>query len=73
MLIIDKQYQGKGYAKEIYLTYEHQMRVKQVKSVQIAVHAINKKALNFWTSLGYEKYDERVFEGNHFYSFEKQL
>jgi RimJ/RimL family protein N-acetyltransferase len=73
LLIIDQQYQGQGYAKETFLAYEKQMKSKQVKSIQIAVHAINKKALTFWKSLGFEKYDERVYEDKLFYSFEKQL
>ncbi|MEN2768886.1 GNAT family N-acetyltransferase [Ornithinibacillus xuwenensis] len=73
LLIIDNRYQGQGYAKETYYAYENLMKDKQVESIQIAVHAINKKALNFWTTLGFEKYDERLFEGNHYYSLEKQL
>jgi RimJ/RimL family protein N-acetyltransferase len=73
LLIIDNQYQGQGYAKETYYTYEEQMKSNEVNSIQIAVHAVNKKALTFWKSLGYEQYDERVYEDKLFYSFEKQL
>ncbi|WP_246118814.1 GNAT family N-acetyltransferase [Alkalibacillus haloalkaliphilus] len=73
LLLIDKEYQGLGYAKESYFLYEDLMRDKGVKSIQIAVHAINKKALDFWIPLGFEKYDERIYEQKLYYSFEKKL
>ncbi|MDQ0350949.1 GNAT superfamily N-acetyltransferase [Alkalibacillus filiformis] len=73
LLLIDKEYQGLGYAKESYFLYENLMRDKGVKSIQIAVHAKNKNALDFWVPLGFEKYDERIFEQKLYYSLEKQL
>ncbi|WP_431803201.1 GNAT family N-acetyltransferase [Halobacillus andaensis] len=73
LLVIDKGYQGSGYAKKSHLKYEALMKENGVKNIQIAVHAINKRALNFWTSLGFNKYDERIFEGKRLYSFEKKL
>jgi GNAT superfamily N-acetyltransferase len=73
LLIIDKRYQGLGYAKKSYLAYEQMMIDKGVTSVQIAVHANNEKAYGFWRSLGFIQYDERFFENKHFYSLEKYL
>ena len=73
LLAIHKKYQGLGYAKKIYMTYEELMKDQQVNCIQIAVHSTNKKALNFWTSLGFIKFDERTYEGKVLISFEKTL
>ncbi|MDQ6600827.1 GNAT family N-acetyltransferase [Bacillus salipaludis] len=73
LLVIHKKYQGLGYAKKLYMTYEKLMRDKKVKCIQIAVHSTNEKALNFWTSLGFIKFNERTYEGKVFFSFEKEL
>ncbi|WP_042148630.1 GNAT family N-acetyltransferase [Paucisalibacillus sp. EB02] len=73
LLIIDKKYQGLGYARDTYIKYENIMRNNQVDIIQIAVHATNSKALEFWKSVGFSKYDERYFEEKYFYSMEKRL
>jgi ribosomal protein S18 acetylase RimI-like enzyme len=73
LLAIHKKYQGLGYAKKIYMTYEELMKIQQVNCIQIAVHSKNKKALNFWTSLGFIKFNERIYEGKVIFSFEKEL
>ncbi|NKQ21517.1 GNAT family N-acetyltransferase [Brevibacillus laterosporus] len=73
LLVIHNKYQGYGHAKKIYMTYENIMKNKQVQCIQIAVHATNKKALHFWTSLGYRYYDERTYKDKVFYSLEKNL
>jgi len=49
------------------------MKDQQVNCIQIAVHSTNKKALNFWTSLGFIKFDERTYEGKVLFSLEKKL
>ncbi|MCL7748807.1 GNAT family N-acetyltransferase [Halalkalibacter alkaliphilus] len=73
LIAIHKKYQGLGYAKKLYMAYEKLMKDKQVSCIQIAVHSTNEKALNFWTSLGFIKFDERTYEGKVFFSFEKDL
>ncbi|RDW18220.1 GNAT family N-acetyltransferase [Oceanobacillus arenosus] len=73
LLAVHKKYQNLGYAKEIFKLYERLMRNKQVNVIQIAVHSTNKKALHFWTSLGFIKFDERTYEGQVFISLEKEL
>ncbi|RLL48419.1 GNAT family N-acetyltransferase [Oceanobacillus piezotolerans] len=73
LLAIHKKHQGLGYAKNIYITYEELMKDKQVNCIQIAVHSTNKKALDFWSSLGFVKFNERIYEGKLYFSFEKQL
>ncbi|MEQ6377488.1 GNAT family N-acetyltransferase [Bacillaceae bacterium S4-13-56] len=73
LLVVHKEYQGLGYAKEIYKVYERLMEEKKVSSIHIAVHSTNKKALHFWTSLGFVKFNERIYEGKEIYSFEKKL
>ncbi|CDQ39933.1 GNAT family N-acetyltransferase [Virgibacillus salexigens] len=73
LLIIDKQYHREGLAKEAYNTFENQMKDRQIDRIQIAVHAVNKKAFVFWTKLGFKTYDQRMLEGHQFYSLEKQL
>jgi len=73
LLAIHKKYQSLGYAKKIYLTYEELMKGKQVSCIQIAVHSTNEKALNFWTSLGFIKFNGRTYEGKVIFSFEKKL
>lgn len=73
LLVIHKKYQGLGYAKKLYLAYEKLMHDKKVNCIQIAVHSTNEKALNFWASLGFVKFNERNYEGKVFFSFEKEL
>lgn len=73
LLAIHKKYQGLGYAKKIYMTYEELMKDQQANCIQIAVHSENEKALNFWTSLGFIKFSERTYEGKVIFSFEKKL
>ncbi|WP_239209684.1 hypothetical protein [Brevibacillus laterosporus] len=46
---------------------------RYLECIQIAVHATNKKAIHFWTSLGYRHYDERTYKDKVFYSLEKNL
>lgn len=73
LLAMHKKYQGLGYAKKIYLTYEELMRMQKVNCIQIAVHSTNQQALTFWTSLGFIQFDERIYEGKVIFSFEKKL
>jgi len=55
------------------MTYEELMKDQQVDCIQIAVHSTNEKALNFWTSLGFIKFNERTYESKVIFSFEKKL
>lgn len=73
LLAVHKKYQGLGYAKKIYLLYEELMRTQQVNCIHIAVHSTNESALNFWTSLGFIQFDERIYEDKVILSFEKIL
>lgn len=73
LLAVRKKYQGLGYAKQIYKTYEKIMKCQKVNCIQIAVHSTNEKALNFWNSLGFIKFNNRTFEGKEFISLEKRL
>ncbi|RDW19908.1 GNAT family N-acetyltransferase [Oceanobacillus chungangensis] len=73
LLAVHKKYQNLGYATEIFKFYERLMRNKQVKFIQIAVHSTNRRALHFWTSLGFTKFDERTYEGQVFFSLEKEV
>ena len=73
LLAVHKRYQGLGYAKKIYSDYEKAMKSRQVNCIQIAVHSTNKKALQFWTSLEFRKFSERVYEGKILYSLEKRF
>ncbi|MBA4537336.1 GNAT family N-acetyltransferase [Bacillus aquiflavi] len=73
LLVVHQKYQGLGYAEKIYMAYEELMKNQQESYIQIAVHSTNKKALNFWASLGFIKFDERTHEGKVFFSFEKNL
>ncbi len=49
------------------------MKDQQVDCIQIAVHSTNEKALKFWTSLGFIKFNERTYESKVIFSFEKKL
>ncbi|WP_270181206.1 GNAT family N-acetyltransferase [Alkalihalobacillus sp. CinArs1] len=73
LLIIDRQYQGRGYARKVYGLYESKMVEKGADLIQIAVHAENSYALRFWRSIGFEVYDERAYEGKQYYSLDKTL
>jgi len=73
LLVVHKKFQGLGYAKNIYKIYEELMKEQQVNSIQIAVHSTNKKALSFWYSLGFIKFNKRTYEGKEFLSLRKNL
>jgi GNAT superfamily N-acetyltransferase len=73
LLAVHKKYQNLGYAKRIFRMYEELMRKKQVNVVHIAVHSTNKRALSFWTSIGFITFDERTYKGQVFLSLEKKL
>ncbi|RFA35577.1 hypothetical protein CAI16_08030 [Virgibacillus dokdonensis] len=73
LLLIDKKYQGKGLAKNVYLQFETWMQVNGAPKIQIAVHANNEKALLFWSDMGFRQYDERVYQAKRYYSLEKRL
>ncbi len=73
LLAVHKKYQGLGYAKKIYMLYEELMKSQQVNCINIAVHSTNKSAVNFWTSLGFIQFDERIYEDKVLLSFEKVL
>jgi len=73
LLAVHKKFQGLGYAKKIYMLYEERMRSQQVNGIHIAVHSTNKSAVNFWTSLGFIQFDERIYEDKVILSFEKVL
>lgn len=73
LLAVHKKYQGLGYAKKIYMMYEELMRSQRANCIHIAVHSTNKGAVNFWTSLGFIQFDERIYEDKVILSFEKIL
>ncbi|MFJ7919763.1 GNAT family N-acetyltransferase [Lysinibacillus fusiformis] len=73
LLAVHKKYQGLGYAKKIYMLYEERMRSRKVNCIHIAVHSTNKNAVNFWSSLGFIQFDERIYEDQVILSFEKIL
>ncbi|MCA0987345.1 GNAT family N-acetyltransferase [Guptibacillus algicola] len=73
LLLIDGRDQGRGYAKKVFAMYENMMKEKNADIIQIAVHAENTHGLRFWRSLGFEIYDERVYEGKQYYSLDKKL
>lgn len=73
LLAVHKKYQGLGYAKQIYKTYEYMIKGQQVNCIQIAVHSTNERALNFWNSLGFMLFNKRTFEGKEFFSLAKRL
>lgn len=55
------------------MLYEERMRSQQVKCIHIAVHSTNKNAVNFWSSLSFIQFDERIYEDKVILSFEKVL
>lgn len=73
LLAVHKKYQGLGYAKKIYMLYEERMRSQQINCIHIAVHSTNKNAVNFWSSLSFIQFDERIYEDKVILSFEKVL
>ncbi|MBN8234000.1 GNAT family N-acetyltransferase [Halobacillus kuroshimensis] len=73
LLLIDSTYHGQGLGKKVYRVYEELMKKRQADVIEMAVHADNFPAVTFWTSLGFLKYRERIYEKKRMYSYHKPL
>ncbi|WP_237648624.1 MULTISPECIES: N-acetyltransferase [Sediminibacillus] len=73
LFLIEKNFQSTGIAEKTYRAFEERLREKQAGCIQIAVHADNKRALQFWNKMGFTPFDKRIYEGKRMYSMEKQL
>ncbi|QTM99746.1 GNAT family N-acetyltransferase [Sediminibacillus dalangtanensis] len=73
LFLIEEDFQSTGIAEKTYLAFEEMLIEKQAGCIQIAVHAENKRALQFWKKVGFTPFDERIYEGKRMYSMEKHL
>lgn len=70
MLIIDKEYQSKGYAKEVIEFINNELKTTAYQKIGIGVYLKNWRGLNFWIKQGFIKInkmygDKEYSEHNH--------
>lgn len=73
LLCIDTAFSGKGYAKKVFEYIEQNMYKMGATEVLLAVHATNKKALQFWRHLGFYEFEERRVDRDTLISCKKKL
>ncbi|MCA0969299.1 GNAT family N-acetyltransferase [Halobacillus litoralis] len=71
LLMLNNSHRGIGMGRKVYLFYEDMMVQRGVETIEIAVHAENERAFRFWTTLGYQVFNERLYEGKWMYSMRK--
>jgi len=55
ILVLDKNFQGNGYAKELMEGISHECTIIEYKKIGIGVYLKNWRALRFWTRMGFNK------------------
>ncbi|WP_019156382.1 GNAT family N-acetyltransferase [Robertmurraya massiliosenegalensis] len=73
LLIIDHDFQGRGYAIGAFNKYESLMKEKGIKKVRLGVIKENDRALNFWVKRGFSFYEEKEGDKWTVLCFEKVL
>lgn len=73
LLMIHSRYHSRGYGKRAYLSFEDRLKEQKVSRVRLGVLKQNKKAREFWNSLGFQYYDTRQLDGNQVDCFEKVI
>jgi RimJ/RimL family protein N-acetyltransferase len=64
LLMIHKDQQGKGYAKQAYAKYECELLHTGKSAVRLGVLKGNSKAKQFWESVGFTYYESKPFKDN---------
>lgn len=73
LFVIHKKYQGSGLAKKIYSQFETRIKEKGKKIISLAVHEINVQGTQFWSSLGFRKYKQLIYNHKPHFCFEKKI
>jgi RimJ/RimL family protein N-acetyltransferase len=74
LLMIDLEVQGRGYAKQAYQHYEKEMINLGKTAVRLGVLKGNKKAKQFWESIGFVFYETKPYkEDRQVDCYEKEL
>jgi GNAT superfamily N-acetyltransferase len=73
LFMIHSDYHGRGYGKKVYLSFEEQLKQQEFDCVRIGVLENNANALEFWKSLGFIFYGNRIWEGKTVVCFEKRF
>ncbi|KKI89633.1 hypothetical protein WQ54_25105 [Bacillus sp. SA1-12] len=64
LLMIQKEYQGKGIAKQAYKFYEKTLQHKGISAIRLGVLIGNERAKTFWESLGFVYLETKPYKEN---------
>lgn len=73
LLCIDAKFNYLGYGKKVFQLIEQNMYTEGARELLIAVHKQNERARAFWTSLGFQAFEERDVQGDMLISLQKTL
>lgn len=73
LFVIHKKYQGSGLAQKIYSQFETRIKEKGKKIISLAVHEINVQGIQFWSSLGFRKYKQLIYNHKPHFCLEKRI
>ncbi len=73
LFVIHQKYQGSGLAKKIYSQFETRIKEKGKKIISLAVHEINVQGIQFWSSLGFRKYKQLIYNHKPHFCLEKRI
>jgi GNAT superfamily N-acetyltransferase len=73
LLMIHGNYHSKGYGRAAYHTFEEILRRRGFDKVRIGVLSDNTGAKIFWTSLGFQTYASKRWQGKAIECYEKEL
>lgn len=73
LLMIHGDYHSMGYGKKSYISFEKELKKQNFANVRIGILEKNIKAKKFWSSLGFEFYEEKKWKEEIIHCFEKSL
>ncbi|WP_299094430.1 N-acetyltransferase [uncultured Metabacillus sp.] len=62
LLMIHKDFQGKGYAKQAYKEYEKKLLLNGISAIRLGVLIGNERAKNFWESMGFVYVETKAYK-----------
>jgi len=73
LLMIHGKYHSMGYGKMVYKIFEEKLIQQNYNKVRIGVLQENRIAYKFWTSLGFQLYTNKQWQGKAIACLEKKL
>lgn len=73
LFMIHGNYHSKGYGNKVYISFEEQIKKKNLDKIRIGVLQENIGAIRFWKSLGFNSYKNSQWKEKCIECFEKIL